>query len=79
MNRTVRTKNDHQQAVVKMMNRLSQRHSSWEVWNDFVVMLAEAIANRMGGPYYDEREKDYLKRIGKYSKDEQPLFSMMAG
>lgn len=77
MSKVVRTKNDHQQAVVKMMNRLSQRHSAWEVWNDYIVMMAEAIANALGGPYRDDREKDYLNRIGRYSKDEQPLFGDM--
>ncbi|MCC8063710.1 MAG: DUF551 domain-containing protein [Clostridiales bacterium] len=78
MSRTVRTKNDHQQAVVKMMGQLSQRHSAWEVWNDYIVMMAEAIANALGGPYRDDRETDYLNRIGRYSKDEQMLFCKMS-
>ncbi len=47
MSQTVRTKNAHQQAVVKMMNRLSQQHSARKVNKTSEPELLEGDAGQL--------------------------------
>lgn len=61
----------------RMITSLANRHSTWEVFTDFVAMSALAISNGVDGYHYQEREQEYLQIIGKYSKDDQMLFPEM--
>lgn len=61
-----------------MFNQLTNRHRSWDVWRDFIVMYACALSNPVDKQHYDEREALYLRTIKKYNKQEQPLFSELA-
>lgn len=45
-----------------------------DIWRDFIIMFACAISNSLDKSHYDEREKQYLKIIKKYNKQEQNLF-----
>ena len=58
--------------------QLTHRHRTWDIWRDFVVMLACAISNPVDKEHYDEREALYLKIIKKYNKQEQNLFPELA-
>ena len=59
-----------QKELVKLFDRLAQRHSRWEVWADFVYMTAAALSNAVDKVHFKEREKDYLTIAGKYNKAE---------
>lgn len=60
--------------MAKMINGLSTRYSSWQVFTDFIEMAAIAISNSVDKLHFDEREKRYLDIIGKYEKDEAAVF-----
>lgn len=63
---------------LRVFNQLTNRHRSWDVWRDFIVMYACALSNPVDKEHYDEREALYLRTIKKYNKQEQPLFPELA-
>lgn len=69
-----RMKPQGNQPYIKLFNELTYRFSPWEVWKDFIVMYACALANPFDKVHYQEREERYLEIIGKYDKKEQALF-----
>ena len=56
---------------LKIYQRLCVQHSSWEVWSDFISILAAAISNAMPSSQRKQREENYLATISRYDKDEQ--------
>lgn len=72
-----RVRGEAQKTIVKLMDGLTGRYSGWEIWQDFIIMSAISIANAVGGPHKDAREKEYLTRAGKYSAKEIEVFSQM--
>lgn len=72
-----RVRGEAQKTIVKLIEGLTGRHSGWEIWQDFIIMSAISIANAVGGPYKDAREKEYLARAEKYSAQEIEIFSQM--
>ncbi len=69
---------DPKKEFLKAFNHLTNRHRSWNVWRDFIVIYACALSNPVNKEYYDKREALYLRTIKKYNKQEQPLFSELA-
>ena len=57
-----RVRGEAQKNIVKLLEGLSNRYSKWEVWQDFIIMSAIGISNVLGGPYKEEREKQYMSR-----------------
>ena len=72
-----RSRPPNSQPYVKLFQTLTYRFSPWEVWKDFIVMCACALANPFDKARYQEREKLYLEIIGKYDKKEQILFPQL--
>lgn len=62
----------------KLFSKLTYRFTSWEVWKDFIVMLACAISNAVDKSHFEEREKLYLSTIQKYKPEEQAIFPELA-
>ncbi len=60
-----------------IFDKLTYRHRAYDVWRDFVTMAACAISNSLDKEHFDEREKMYLKTIGKYAKSEQSVFPQL--
>lgn len=77
MAKVVRTGNDQQQEIVKLVNRLDGKYNKWNIWNDFILMFATSIANVFPGPYRKEREESYLKTAKKYTPEELGVFAEM--
>ena len=77
MAKAVRTKNEHQQNIVKMLNGLAGRYARWTVWQDFITMAAISIANTIRQPQYEAREKRYLEIAAKYDAGELEQFAVM--
>ena len=63
---------------LSVFKQLTNRHRAWDVWRDFVVMLACALSNPVDKEHYDDREALYLKTIKKYNKQEQEVFPELA-
>lgn len=72
-----RVRGESQKIIVKQMESLTGKHSGWEVWQDFIVMSAISIANTVGGPHRDAREKEYASRAKKYTAREIEVFAEM--
>lgn len=72
-----RVRGEGQKTIVRLMESLTGRHSGWEVWQDFIIMSAISIANAIGGPHREAREKEYLTRAGKYTAKEIEVFAQM--
>ena len=72
-------KNPHQEQLVKTIQKLAYRHSTWSLFSDFVELIALAIANSvtLDGPEWQKREEQYLNIINKYAPDEQQVFPEM--
>jgi len=66
----------HRQEFVKLLKQAtSTGHSLWNVWDDFIYMMASAISQVF--VWKQEREDYYLRIIGKYEKKIQEIFPKM--
>ena len=79
MAKTIRTNNEYQQRIVKMLNSLAGRYSRWVIWQDFIVLAAISIANTIRHPQYEACEKRYLEIAAKYDAAELEVFAGMLG
>lgn len=77
MGKTVRLRGESQKNIVKLLDSLSGRYSRWEIWQDFIVMSAISIANSLGGPHKETREREYMNHATRYSGRELECFSQM--
>lgn len=59
------------EAVIEAIKALSQRHATYEVFQDFLEISAIAISNSVDWIQKEEREKRYLEIINQYLPDEQ--------
>lgn len=72
---TRHVRHQSQKEVVKIFDRLAQRHSRWEVWADFVYLSATMLSNVVDKAHFEEREKSYLAVARKYNKSELEAIS----
>jgi type I restriction-modification system DNA methylase subunit len=63
--------------IIKDIQNLSGRHSTWKVFSDFCEMSAISISNTVDKTHYDERENRYLEIVKQYDKKEIELFPIM--
>lgn len=59
---------ESQKNIVRFIEGLSGKYSRWDIWQDFIIMSAVAIANTMGGPQAKAREEMYRSRAEKYCR-----------
>lgn len=59
---------------LKIFHKLTYRWRSWDIWTDFVTLVACTISNSVDKLHYEEREALYMRTITKYNKDKQALF-----
>jgi hypothetical protein len=57
-------------SVAAHIRDLSHRHSTWQVFTDFLELAACSISNRFDLAQYDAREARYMEIIKRYSKEE---------
>lgn len=62
---------------MKIFQSLTYRWRSWDIWSDFVTMVACTISNAVDKLHFGEREKTYLGIINKYNREERELFPKM--
>ncbi|MDU5080269.1 N-6 DNA methylase [uncultured Tissierella sp.] len=70
-------RSDDYKSLIDLINKTSYRHSTWQVFSDFVEMSAIAISNSVDWIHREDREKRYLEIINSYEKREQELFPEM--
>ena len=77
MGKKIRLRGESQKNIVKLLDSLSGRYSRWEIWQDFIIMSAISIANALGGPHKEAREREYMNHAARYSDRELGCFSQM--
>ena len=73
-------RNPYKDKILKAIRSLAYRHSTWNVFSDFVELGALSIANSCAlikTEEWEKREQRYLDVIGKYGKEEQQIFPTM--
>lgn len=75
--KTVHFRRRSQAEFARKFTPLCTVKSSWQVWADFVTLSALSIANGVDreGKTHDDREREYLSIIKRYSPEEQQVFS----
>ena len=64
-----------QVSFIKKFEALSGRYSVRQIWEDWVIMSAISISNTVDHVHAQEREKNYLTRASKYSRQEMQVFA----
>lgn len=72
-------KNQHQAEFVKCIQKFGGKYQTWEVFSDYIALFACAISNSADKVHFKQREEMYMQIIRKYTKNEQSIFSEMAG
>lgn len=70
--------NEHQDKLVKLLQRAGICYDTWNVYSDWLYMFAAALSNGCDLSQREEREARYLQTIRKYDKETQELFPQMA-
>ncbi len=65
------------EGMLKNIQKLSGRHSTWKVFSDFCEISAISISNSIDKANYEERENQYLNIVKGYKKEEVDLFAKM--
>ena len=68
---------ESQKNIIRLIEGLSGRYNRWDIWQDFIIMSATAIANTMGGPQVKAREELYRCHAERYSAKELEVFADM--
>ncbi len=68
--KTIHYTQNHQAELGKVLRSLACRHGLWQVFRDFVAMAAIAMSNAVDKNHFTEREADYMKIVGRYTKEE---------
>lgn len=80
MRKAIRFRRDSQSEFAKVFRTLIDRHSSWQVWADFVTLSAISIAAPFGVPgdeRHREREVEYTSIMDRYAPEEQKVFATL--
>ena len=65
--------------LTNILLEISQRHSVWDVFQDWLAMSAIAISNQVDLEQWNRREEVYLQLIKKYAKDERQKLAEALG
>jgi hypothetical protein len=65
--------------IVQLVTQLGYRHSSWQVFADFVEMGATAFSNGVDFGQREAREARYMEIVKRYKPEEVQVFPQMLG
>ncbi len=68
---------NHSNEFIGLINKLSQKYSSWKVFEDFLAMSAISISNAIDWVHREQREAEYLSIVERYTKEEIDMFPKM--
>lgn len=63
--------------ILSRIQRLAPKYSTWRVFEDFLERAAISLSNAIDWIHREDREKQYLETVKKYSKEELALFPEM--
>lgn len=66
---------DGKRQLTKLLEVLTYRHSTWDIFSDWVEMMAISISNSCDKVHFESREKRYMDIVRKYSKEELNKFA----
>lgn len=69
----------HRKNLIKLIEASGYRHSSWQVFSDFVEMAAISISNAVDWAQREARERRYAEIISRYDAEEAGRFPRMLG
>lgn len=69
-NITRAARNNQQKEIIKLFASMQGKYSMWELWGDFIQMIAISISNSVDKEHWESREKLYMDISSKYSKRE---------
>lgn len=69
--------NTHQKEFVRLFYTLTNRHSRWTVWSDFVTMIAIEISNAVDESNRPGRSEIYATLISKYNNSDRHTIALM--
>lgn len=70
---------DPHKELLSLFKAFGYRHSTNDLFSDFVEMSALAISNAVDRHHFEEREKRYLEIAKKYDREELARFAQMLG
>lgn len=70
---------DAKKEIVKGIQGMAYRHQAWQVFSDWVEMMAVSLSNACDWAHAKEREQRYLEMVKRYSKDEIDELCRMFG
>jgi hypothetical protein len=71
------TAGNHPKELVKLIQQMSHRHHTLDVFSDFVELSALSISNAIDKTQFEARERRYLEIIAKYTPEEVQAFPKM--
>jgi len=71
---TYKISNSHVTDMIKLINKLAYKHSSYQIFNDFLELSALSISNAVDLGQYDKREARYMEIVEGYDKEELAIF-----
>ncbi len=66
---------DGKRQLTKLLESMTYRHSTWDIFSDWVEMMAISISNSCDKVHFEAREKRYMDIVRKYSKEELNKFA----
>lgn len=63
--------------IIKKINQMSGKYSTYELFSDWIEMHALSIANTIKSDIWNYREEQYLKIVHKYTRDELKNFLIL--
>lgn len=75
MARDVKRKETNQREITKLIQQVSYRHSLWDVFGDWVELMAICISNSCDKVHYADRERRYMEIVKKYNRQELDRFA----
>lgn len=63
--------------IIKKINQMSGKYSTYELFSDWIEMHALSIANTIKSDIWNYREEQYLKIVHKYTQDELKNFLIL--
>ena len=67
----------HKKNLDELIQRMGSTHSTWKVFDDFLAISTISVSNAVDQESWDEREKEYLSIVSRYSKQEMESFVCM--
>ena len=68
---------DHRKELLRLIRQLSQKYSTWAVFEDFLALSALSVSNAVDWTHKEEREAQYMEIVSRYEKPEVDLFPEM--